>query len=118
MIFYFGCQWYVVFVVFCIACFGLAFKANIDDLRESPSLEISLLLTEINAKKILLVEPNINEIPIAFAKINNVSQATPEEALKQADIILGLVNHKEFKDLEVKSLDNKTVIDTCGIWFD
>ena len=49
-----------------IACFGLAFKPNIDDLRESPALHISKLLTSMKFNEVLIVEPNINQLPKEF----------------------------------------------------
>ena len=99
-----------------IACFGLAFKADIDDLRESPSLGIALLLAKSGIGKILLVEPNIDKIPKDFMGMDHVLQVTVDEALDTADIIIGLVNHKEFKKLPSIDTDNKTLIDTCNIW--
>ena len=99
-----------------IACFGLAFKADIDDLRESPALDITEQLARTNIAEILIVEPNINNDPIQFSNLTHVSRVNTEEALNSADIILGLVNHKEFKDIMVRNLTNKTIIDTCNIW--
>lgn len=98
-----------------IACFGLSFKAGIDDLRESPSLEIALALSKSNIGSILLVEPNIKEIPNAFSTMPHVSKMSIEEAIDKADIIVGLVDHSEFKQLNL-DYDNKTIIDTRGMW--
>ena len=99
-----------------IACFGLVFKANIDDLRESPALDITKQLPIAAIANILIVEPNINKDPKVFSNLTHVFRVDIEEALSNADIILGLVNHKEFKDIPVKNLTNKTIIDTCNIW--
>ncbi len=98
-----------------IACFGLAFKADIDDLRESPALAISQVLAESNIGKLLLVEPNITALPSIFSNMENVVLVTVDDALN-ADIILGLVAHKEFKSIQLKSMSDKTIIDTCGMW--
>ncbi|WP_169764351.1 UDP-N-acetyl-D-mannosamine dehydrogenase [Campylobacter mucosalis] len=85
-----------------IACLGLAFKPDIDDLRESPALAIVRALKEQNFD-ILAVEPNIkshNEFEIFDYK----------EALEIADLVVFLVGHKEFKDLNIK-----TELDFCGV---
>ncbi len=64
----------------CIACFGLTFKADIDDLRESPALDISLQLALISDAKLLLVEPNIAELPAVFDNNPEVELVSIEEA--------------------------------------
>lgn len=82
-----------------IACMGLAFKPNIDDLRESPAVYVVQALQEIY-KDLLIVEPNVKQSSI-------FELTTPENALDKADIICFLVAHKEFKELTKKpnSLD-------------
>ncbi len=87
-----------------IACMGLAFKPNIDDLRESPALYITKSLKDENFD-IFAVEPNIKEH-------KELKLMDYEEALDEADIIVYLVAHKEFKKL---NNTNKIVIDFCGI---
>jgi UDP-N-acetyl-D-mannosaminuronic acid dehydrogenase len=85
-----------------IACLGLAFKPDIDDLRESPALYITRKL-KAEGWDILAVEPNIDmhkEFEIVKYK----------EAIEQADIITFLVAHKEFKKLHIK-----TDLDFCGV---
>jgi len=99
-----------------IACFGLAFKANIDDLRESPAIDIALELAKEHLGNLLLVEPNINKLPDAFAKNEKVSLVGIEAALDQADILVGLVDHDEFKMLNADALKEKIVIDVRGMW--
>ena len=84
-----------------IACLGLAFKANIDDLRESPALEVTKTLSDNSNYTILVVEPNIKQLPKEFSSSKNVKLVSLDEAQKNADILVVLVNHKEF--LEVKS---------------
>ena len=88
-----------------IACMGLAFKPDIDDLRESPALYVTETLEKTDYT-ILAVEPNLTSDP------NRVLVET-SEAIKQADIIVFLVSHSDFKDLK---LDNtKQVLDFCGV---
>lgn len=88
-----------------VACMGLAFKPNIDDLRESPALYITRRLIS-DGFEILAVEPNIQ----AIAEFDVVEYTT---AIEQADIIIFLVGHNEFKSLEI--MDEKLVIDFCGV---
>lgn len=87
-----------------VACMGLAFKPNIDDLRESPALHITKLLKN-DGFEILAVEPNITTHK--SLEITNY-----EDAIKEADVIVYLVAHNEFKGLKI---ENKEVIDFCGV---
>lgn len=100
-----------------IAILGIAFKANIDDLRQSPSKDIALSLAgnQPNAN-LLIVEPNIDYLPEAFEEFNNVKLSTLEAAIRGADIILLLVDHDEFKAIDVDTLREKIVVDTKGLW--
>jgi len=87
-----------------IACMGLAFKPDIDDLRESPALYITKRLMA-DGLEIFAVEPNI--------KIHNDFDIIDyKSAVKEADIIVFLVAHKEFKNMKIL---NKHVIDFCGV---
>lgn len=90
-----------------IALMGLAFKPNIDDLRESPAKYIvQKVLQNANNEEYYIVEPNIEE--------HSVFKLTPyEEAVKKADIVVFLVAHKEFKGLSLPS--GTTVLDFCGV---
>ena len=93
-----------------IACYGLAFKPDIDDLRESPALNITKQVAELHSGAVIAVEPNINELP---SKINAFRLSTFETAKNTADIHLLLVDHKEFK---LNKISSAYVIDTKGIW--
>ena len=98
-----------------IACLGLAFKADIDDLRESPALDIAMALLESNVGEILLVEPNIKQLPNKHAQ--HSARLTPlPQALEQANILVVLVDHKQFKTLHPADVATKVVIDTRGIF--
>lgn len=91
-----------------IGCLGLAFKADIDDLRESPALNIVKKLIEQNIGEILISEPNID-------KHKEYDLLTYDEVIKRSDIILLLVDHKEYKGIKASELNEKIVIDTRGI---
>jgi UDP-N-acetyl-D-mannosaminuronic acid dehydrogenase len=98
-----------------IACFGLSYKADIDDLRESPALSITQALAGSSIGDILVVEPNIkvlpNELQARGARLVSLS-----DALGAADILVGLVDHREFKRLSHADLAEKVVIDLRGMW--
>ncbi len=91
-----------------VAMMGLAFKPNIDDLRESPAKRITTeVMQSRNNAKLLVVEPNIQE--------HNVFKLTPyREAYERADIVVFLTAHNEFKQLEWR--EDKVILDFCGIF--
>ena len=97
-----------------VSCFGIAFKPDIDDLRESPALFICESLSKLY-KNIKIVEPNISELPETL-KSNGAELSNLDEALK-SDILVLLVEHSEFKQIKPQ-LNTKTqrLIDTRGIW--
>ncbi|MNE40598.1 UDP-N-acetyl-D-glucosamine 6-dehydrogenase [compost metagenome] len=96
-----------------IACFGLAFKPDIDDLRESPAVEIACEIANSHPGPILAVEPNIDTVPPSLVgKLQLHHTAT---ALLAADIIVLLVDHQEFKELKHTIAKTKYTIDTRGI---
>lgn len=99
-----------------IACLGLAFKPDIDDLRESPSLQITVELAATSKAQVLAVEPNVQDLPKALQGMDNVVFMNYREAISEADVVLLLVDHKEFKALDADALQGKIVIDTRGIW--
>lgn len=100
-----------------VAVLGLAFKADIDDLRESPALNIAVdLAEELEDTTFLVAEPNVDELPKRLKGFDNAQLSEYAQAINDADVILLLVDHKEFKDLDVQLLDGKEVVDTKGIW--
>jgi UDP-N-acetyl-D-mannosaminuronic acid dehydrogenase len=98
-----------------IACLGLAFKPNIDDLRESPALEITKMLSDNTKFNILAVEPNVKELPEVLSNRKNVEFSTLDNALENADVVVILVKHKEFMELEKEKFSEKELVDTTGI---
>jgi UDP-N-acetyl-D-mannosaminuronic acid dehydrogenase len=99
-----------------IACLGLAFKADIDDLRESPAVDIVRHLLKEQVGEILVVEPYVEKLPSSLKGQKGLKLVEVEEALSKAQIIVLLVNHKSFYDLDRKRLEGKVVIDTRGVW--
>jgi UDP-N-acetyl-D-mannosaminuronic acid dehydrogenase len=97
-----------------IACLGLAFKADIDDLRESPALQIVEQLAEKKLGRLIAVEPNIKTLPANLASAG-VEFTTIENALEVANVVVVLVDHKEFKDTDRTLFATKVVIDTRGV---
>lgn len=96
-----------------IACFGLAFKPDIDDLRESPALAITQQVAATHPGPVMAVEPNIEELPSKLAgKLNLVSI---EAAQAEADVTVLLVDHRELKGLTKKNYSGKWFIDTRGV---
>lgn len=90
-----------------IAIMGLAFKPNIDDLRESPAIHIAeRVLQDSGDADMFIVEPNVHQHKIF--KLTNY-----KDAVEKADIIALLVAHNEFKDLKFK--ENQVVLDFCGV---
>lgn len=99
-----------------IACLGLAFKANIDDLRESPALAITRQLAAQNVGQVLAVEPYIDGLPPVLRDLSGVVHADLHDALSRANIIVLLVDHDQFKAIDPDRLSGKTVIDTRGLF--
>jgi UDP-N-acetyl-D-mannosaminuronic acid dehydrogenase len=95
-----------------IAVLGLAFKPNIDDLRESPAMHIAEALQARYGHPLLIVEPNIEELPKSLA--GNHLMELPG-AIAQADIIVVLVNHREFGELPALIQLHQAVVDAVGI---
>ncbi|SDC67329.1 UDP-N-acetyl-D-mannosamine dehydrogenase [Paraburkholderia lycopersici] len=76
-----------------VACLGLAFKPNIDDLRESPAVEVAKQIMKVGCQ-VLAVEPNIEELPVRLT--DGMTLVTLEGALAQADVLCVLVKHQPF----------------------
>jgi UDP-N-acetyl-D-mannosaminuronic acid dehydrogenase len=101
-----------------IAALGLAYKPDIDDLRESPARLVANQLAEkIPAAEVMVVEPNIDTLPKELADRPNVSLRSLDQALDQADIVVLLVDHKQFRGAVTQRFGaaGRPVIDTRGV---
>lgn len=97
-----------------IACFGLAFKPNIDDLRESPAVEVTHLIADWHSGETWAVEPNVHQLPASLA--DKVTLQPVDRALKEADLLVMLVDHKSFKAIPADQIQQSWIVDTKGVW--
>ncbi|MGJ6980124.1 UDP-N-acetyl-D-mannosamine dehydrogenase [Aestuariimicrobium soli] len=98
-----------------VACLGLAFKPDIDDLRESPSLHIvERLAAELEGVNVVAVEPNVTELPKNLA--GRGVTLVDLEAARAADVVVLLVDHKEFREIPAERLEGRLLVDTKGLW--
>jgi len=94
-----------------IGCLGLAYKADVDDLRESPALEIARALNKRNIGEILVCDPYID--PDRFTEFHLHSF---EDLLEDSHILVLLTDHRQFRDVPPKVLQEKVIVDTRGMW--
>lgn len=99
-----------------IACLGLSYKADIDDMRESPAIEIAATVAAGFDGQVLIVEPHTDELPDSLSGLDNLTLVDIDDALAAAQVVALLVDHQQFRDLDTARLDDKTVVDTRGIW--
>lgn len=100
-----------------VACLGLAFKANIDDFRESPARLVAVTLARKFGSRIKVVEPYAAALPKEFAG-TEAELIDLDTALEQTEILLVLVDHDQFKAVPLAERFDKQVYDTRGIWLD
>jgi UDP-N-acetyl-D-mannosaminuronic acid dehydrogenase len=98
-------------------CLGLTFKANVDDLRESPALEIVERLAKDYGKRVSVVDPYVKRLPVGIAKFG-VGKIDLDEALSANKIVILLVDHEAFRHVSATQRDGAVVYDTRGIWRD
>ncbi len=100
-----------------IAALGLAFKANIDDFRESPARLVAATLARTYGERIQIVEPYATQLPREFEG-TGATQIDLDTALEDCDILLVLVDHDIFRHVPLAERAGKIVYDTRGIWPD
>ncbi len=96
-----------------ILCLGLAYKPNIDDLRESPAKYIVEEITSAEIGDVFVVEPYINELPKSLIGHSNLVEL--KQGLALADILVILVAHSDFDIDLIKSMSELVIIDSCGL---
>lgn len=99
-----------------IACLGLSFKANVDDLRESPAMEVVTELARRRVGRLEVVEPHISCPPKSLESLGVHELVDLESAVAKCDIVILLVDHDDFRGLKRSSLRGKAVFDTRGLW--
>jgi UDP-N-acetyl-D-mannosaminuronic acid dehydrogenase len=97
-----------------IACLGLAFKANVDDLRGSPALEVAAAVAARFAGRVMIVEPYVEALPEALAGRAELTEL--DTALRRADVVVLLVDHAQFRSVDRARLEGKALVDTRGMW--
>lgn len=100
-----------------VACCGLTFKANIEDLRESPAMEVARHLAAKYGSRIKVVEPNLRQPLAEFTELG-VEFMDIDTALHRCEIAVLLVDHDEFKLVPLADRRHLDVIDTRGVWQD
>ncbi len=98
-----------------IACLGLSYKKDVDDLRESPAVEIVRRLAEDKVGELLIVEPHIFSLPDELSRLG-LELRDFDVALEEANLVLLLVDHMAFMQVDRDLLKDKFVIDTRGVW--
>jgi UDP-N-acetyl-D-mannosaminuronic acid dehydrogenase len=100
-----------------VACLGLAFKANIDDFRESPARLVAGTLARRYGARIHLVEPYTDDLPIEFEG-TGATKIDLDTALETCSVLIVLVDHDVFRRVPLEDRAHKRVYDTRGIWPD
>ncbi len=98
-----------------IACLGLTYKPDVDDLRESPAIEIAMELARAGREQILIADPNLTALPDELAALSNVSLCDTLEAVRRADIVALLVAHSRFRKIPREEWLGRVVIDVTGL---
>jgi len=98
-----------------VGCLGLSYKANVDDVRESPSIAIVKRLRAGGIRSVLVHDPFVKRLPSEIA-VPGVTLAGLDELLSQADVVALLTDHRAYASIEPRVLEEKTVIDPTGMW--
>lgn len=96
-----------------VACLGIAFKPDIDDLRESPALSIAQSIAQLGCQ-VQVVEPHVSELPPAL-QMENIELVSLDESLQQADVLCVLVKHSVFVENVARFADKTQIVDAVGL---
>jgi UDP-N-acetyl-D-mannosaminuronic acid dehydrogenase len=98
-----------------IACLGLSYKANVEDMRESAAVKVVEGVAKRGIGHLLAVEPHVSELPPALSGLD-VRLVELEEALERADVVALLVEHSVFRAVNRDLLENTEIVDVLGLW--
>jgi UDP-N-acetyl-D-mannosaminuronic acid dehydrogenase len=98
-----------------VACLGLTYKPDVDDLRESPAVAIVAQLARGGPERILVADPNLRALPQELAEFSNIALCETIAAVRQADIVAILVAHSPFRRIPREELLRRVVIDATGL---
>ncbi len=100
-----------------VACLGLTFKANVDDIRESPAIEVTgLIAAGLPDTEILVCDPHVSTMPKELSGYANLKLESAYQAVERADIVVLLVEHEPFRTIRHTRLGGKVIYDTRGVW--
>ena len=95
----------------------MTFKANVDDVRESPAIDVvGLIAKALPDVEILVADPYVSTLPASLSKYDNLHLEGAYVAVERADIVVLLVEHEPFKAMRHTRLAGKVIYDTRGAW--
>lgn len=98
-----------------VSCFGIAYKPDVEDIRESPSLEVVKMLAADSDIRLMVCDPMLKELPNQLRCFNKVSFNSIDEACQTSDIVAFLVGHRQFQRMDPNLFLNKVVVDAIGL---
>lgn len=100
-----------------VGLLGLAFKPDVDDFRESPALQIAEAIADWNNCEVVVSEPHAEKLPGKLGCFKHVRMSEDIHALiREAQIVVMLVNHRQYNEISRTDLQDKAIIDTRGVW--
>ena len=99
-----------------IAFFGLSYKPDVDDFRESPAIEVVHQIAQSVLAPLYVVEPNITTLPPELQAFPHIVLTSASDALEKAQVVVALVNHTSFRTLDAAKFAGKAIFDDVRIW--